>query len=405
MALPSSEKDIEQALEKVVARLLPGILKDRNNTVRNGVVSSVNPSSGQVDMRMIGSGEVLPNLRYVSNGDFTVGAKGLVLSSDPNVKSANFAIIFTNGGVVGRPLSLSGNIMQNGQISVSVTSNNLSVSLRGENGAVLSESNKLGVTVAGAHRTIGADKTLALAAGTSWFGSGASELAANLVQYFVYIVWNTTPTFSRADLIVSRIPWATTYGDFSSTSTNERYGAFTGSDTPQSTNKVVLVGRFDATLSAAASHNWSISGTGNVINTPIFQTDTLVWTPTISVSGGTAPTYTAVFVNKYQIIGKMFFYNFFWQNVTGGTAGSGTNGIIFTVPMAVGGGLSQGSTIGTGYSFEGSAGTQRGVFTRLFTSSNAVSIDYAAGTLTVIAGNDQSDAIRIISINGQYAIA
>lgn len=402
MAPPNSEKDLEQSVKKLITKLLPDILKNGNNTVRNGIVSSVSASGGQIDMRMIGSAETLSGLPFIAMGEVMVGSRGLVLSSDPTVKSANYALIFSNTAVNSADTSLSGNVMENGQIVVSVVSSDLIVSLRGQNGSILSAGNELSVGIGGTRRSLSSSKTITLPDGVNYFNSGSAELATQIVQYFTYIVWNTTPTFARGEFIISRIPYATTYADFSSTNTNEKYGAYSGNDEPQATDKVVLVGRFDATLSAGAGYTWSVSGSGNVFNTPIYHTDTLTWVPTISVSGGTAPTYTAVFVNRYWISGKMLFYNFFWQNVTGGTAGSGTNSILLTTPMDIGV-LTQGATIGTGYAYEDS-GTQRGVFTRKFTSANTVSIDYAAGTITVIAGNDQSSVARIISINGQFPL-
>lgn len=94
MVQPSSEKELEQSMERLIAKLLPNILKDKNNTVRNGIISSVNTSANIVDVRMIGAGEVLTSIPYIATEEVLIGSRCLVLSSDPTLKSASYALVF-----------------------------------------------------------------------------------------------------------------------------------------------------------------------------------------------------------------------------------------------------------------------------------------------------------------------
>lgn len=57
------------------------------------------------------------------------------------------------------------------------------------------------------------------------------------------------------------------------------------------------------------------------------------YTPTITVSGGTAPTYTERFVSRYLKIGNLVVVYGAWENSAGGTAGSGTGIMKITLPF------------------------------------------------------------------------
>lgn len=61
-----------------------------------------------------------------------------------------------------------------------------------------------------------------------------------------------------------------------------------------------------------------------------------VWTafvPTITVSAGTAPTYTQNATGKYRQIGKLVTLQFAFTNIAGGTAGAGAGILRFSLPV------------------------------------------------------------------------
>jgi hypothetical protein len=119
-------------------------------------------------------------------------------------------------------------------------------------------------------------------------------LATNEVDYFVYIGYNAT---DGVTIGFARIPYARTYGDFSATTTNERYAAISTITTAASSDEYEVVGRFNAILSATASFNWSIPGTSIVVCRPVYETRWLTFTPTwtnLTIGNGTV-------VGKYKI--------------------------------------------------------------------------------------------------------
>lgn len=177
-------------------------------------------------------------------------------------------------------------IVKNGKINVAVASNNLTVSMKTIAGNNAGTTEPIFCTIGGTEREISAALSATRNAGTNWFNIGAAEFGGLAQNLFVYLCWVSGS--STVAIGFSRIPYATTYADFSSTTTNEKYGYF--STTPASSDAVVNIGRFTATLSVAAAYNWSISGTGSVINGTIYETDWLQWKPTftnLTVGSGT----------------------------------------------------------------------------------------------------------------------
>jgi hypothetical protein len=195
----------------------------------------------------------------------------------------------------------------NGKFVVSVTSNNITLALKTLAGSDPSSVDPVKIIIDGVQRTITSALSVTKNAGTNWFNSGSTELATKLVNYFIYIGYNAT---DGVVIGFSRIPYALSYSEFSTTSTNEKYAAISTITNATSTDTYINHGRFSATLSASASYNWSISGSGNVINRPIEKTNWLDWNSVITYSGGTTdPTSNTISVAKYRIDGRGFYCN------------------------------------------------------------------------------------------------
>jgi hypothetical protein len=176
----------------------------------------------------------------------------------------------------------------NGKIVTSVASNNLTVAIKGLDGNDPSATNKVYVRIGNTVRTITAALSVTLNAGTNYFNAGGAVVATQEVDYFAYLGWKAAS--SAVILGVSRIGFGRVYSDFSGTSTNEKYLAT--SSTPASTDEVENIGRFNATLSASASFNWSIPATSIIVNRPIFKTRHLTYNPnwngySVAPTGGT----------------------------------------------------------------------------------------------------------------------
>lgn len=306
--------------------------------------------------------------------------------------------LFT-GNVIAKLLGSQG-FMINGKVSVTVASNNLTVAIKTLAGTDPGAADPVYVRIGDTVRSITAALSITKNAGTNWCNSGSSELAAKAVDYSVYLGYNAT---DGVVIGFSRFPGANQYGDFSATTTNEKYCAISTITTAASTDYYEVIGRFEATLSAGAGYTWSVPTytAANLIQRPIYETRWLDWTPVGSVSGGTAPTYTLIDVNKYRIVNNTIYWKCDRANAAGGTAGSGTNRLVFTLPFNHADFTIDRSTVGGGFGTE-SAGTSASLFS--FQDTDAKSMCFLTAAGASWAGNDQSSTDRRFSGQGFYRI-
>lgn len=221
--------------------------------------------------------------------------------------------------------------MINGKITTAVSSNNLTVSLVGLNGSVPSATNPVYVNIGGTIYSITSSLSVTSNAGTNWFNSGAAENATQDIDYFVYLGHNATDGIT---LGIARIPYARVYGDFSATSTNDKYAAISTVTHAASTDPYELIGRCNLTLSASSSFNWSIPATSIIINRPIFTTRWLIWQPSYSASS--AMTWGSVATNKavYKVNDQELK---FILDCAGTVAGTSSSQLIFSLPLSMNG--------------------------------------------------------------------
>lgn len=212
--------------------------------------------------------------------------------------------------------------LDNYKIVPSVASNNLSLDIQRYDGTAVSSSAPLKFRVGGSVYILTSSPSFTKNAGTNWANAGAAETAAQDIDWFVYAI-GETGAGAGLKFGYSRIPYAQTMNDFSSTSTNEKYiaGNYTNFNT---SDAVVNIGRFRATLGASASYNWSIPN-ALVINYPIFETDFLTYAPTLA--GFSANPTTTLYQYKVQwkeVIARL-------RQGTNGT--SNATNFTFTVPF------------------------------------------------------------------------
>src|SRR6185436_10289424 len=109
--------------------------------------------------------------------------------------------------------------MVNGKLSVTVASNNITVAIKTKSGGNPSTTDPVSVWINGSYRRITAALSVTKNAGTNWFASGSAELATKEIDYFAYLIWNTTPATDIMDIGFARIPFGRVYSDFSGTTT------------------------------------------------------------------------------------------------------------------------------------------------------------------------------------------
>ena len=194
-------------------------------------------------------------------------------------------------GIVGlnkMPINAPEGFLINGKIVPSVANNDLTVALKGLDGNDPSASNPVYCRIGDTVHTITAALSVTKADGTNWFNAGSAELATKEIDYFVYLGYNAT---DGVVIGFARIPYATAYSQFSTTTTEERYCAISTITNAASGDVYTVIGRFAATLSAGAGYTWTVPTftSINLIQRPIFQTRSLSWNAPITWNG-TAPT-------------------------------------------------------------------------------------------------------------------
>jgi hypothetical protein len=201
------------------------------------------------------------------------------------------------------PLYAPQGFLINGKIVPSVTSNNLTVAIKTLAGTDPSVSDPVYVRIGDTVRTITSAISVTKNAGTNWFNAGSSELATKEIDYFVYLGYNAT---DGVVIGFSRYPGANQYGDFSATTTNEKYCAISTITNAASTDYYEVIGRFAATLSAGAGYTWSVPTftANNLIQRPIYETRELSIYP--QPSGWTLGNGTSD--GRYKIIGNKLWY-------------------------------------------------------------------------------------------------
>lgn len=223
-------------------------------------------------------------------------------------------------------------LMYNGKISVTVASNNLTLAVKTLAGNDPSASEPVYVYIGGAWRTITSALSVTAAAGTSWCNAGSAELATKEIDYFAYLGYNAT------DGVVvgfSRIPYATVYSDFNTTSTNEKYCRISTITNAAAGDEYVVIGRFAATLSAGAGYTWTAPSftAANLIQRPIYETRKLTASSVVTYAGGTTNPTSNTQTISYYISGRLLFVSLISTLVRG--TGDRPN-TIFTAPFNVG---------------------------------------------------------------------
>lgn len=222
---------------------------------------------------------------------------------------------FLNGNYIHGLASGPDSFLMNGLFVPSVASNNLTVGIYADNGAAPSTNGPVFIKFGGieSFKSVTSALSLTLNAGTNWFNSGSAELAGQEVDYFVYLIYTlTTPILG-----ISRIPNGRIFSDFSGTSTNEKYMAVTSA--PDAAAPVALIGRFNMKLGASATYYWAEPTAYAIIYRPIYETRSLIWTPTLAGFTGT-PTVTAT----YQIRGGLVYYTLHISGTSNGTTFTAT---------------------------------------------------------------------------------
>ena len=82
-----TDQDIIDRLQKLVEKSLPDIIRNGNNSIRDGIVASLDSSTRTCSITILGTGENLSNIKYISNvSSPQVGMYCQLISSDPKLR-------------------------------------------------------------------------------------------------------------------------------------------------------------------------------------------------------------------------------------------------------------------------------------------------------------------------------
>lgn len=219
-------------------------------------------------------------------------------------------------------------VMVNGQIMADdppFHSNNLTVYIKTLAGNDPSPSDPVLVRIGNTIHTISSALSVTKNAGTAWMNLSSTCLASMLTGLFVYLGYNAT---DGVILGFSRIPWAKSYGDFSTTNTNEGYGAFSNISHAAGTDPYELVGRFTSRMTSG--NNWI--GVSDIINRPIYETEWSGYDPTPTCTGSMTITSPVVTYARYIMHMKKIEFHI---RATGTLAGTASYGIYVPLPFNV----------------------------------------------------------------------
>jgi|GEM_PF-5964474 len=210
-------------------------------------------------------------------------------------------------------------VLLNGLISATVSGGTLTVSVKGKNGSDPSSTNPIICIIGGVIRKITAPLSSSLASGTNWFGSGGTMLAAIERDYFTYLGYNAT---NGITLGFSPMSYIRQYSHFSTTSTNQAYGAVSTTTNALATDSYNVIGRFAATLSGTPNFVWSVPTftPNNLIQRPIYDSRCFDWVATVAFpSAGVAPSTLDSHVYKYKISYNYLAFSFLTSYTNAGT--------------------------------------------------------------------------------------
>lgn len=272
----------------------------------------------------------LAGAAWLKDEDNMVSDSAVTVPSQQSVKAYVDRELYTTLNI--HPLYAPQGFLINGKISVTDAAG-ITVAIKTLAGTDPSATDPVYCRIGDTIRTISAALSVSKADGTNWCNSGSAALATKEVDYFAYLGYNAT---DGVVIGFSRFPGATKYGDFSATTTNDKYCAISTITNATATDYYEVVGRFAATLSAGAGYTWSVPTytAANLIQRPIYETRWLTWTPTHSASG--SMTYTSVTVTQadYKLINDSCTLIEVNTGTLGGVAGVA---IFSTTPITISG--------------------------------------------------------------------
>lgn len=288
--------------------------------------------------------------------------------------------------------------------------NTITLTLASDLSATFAGSVSISSTTASTSTTTGA---LVVAGG---IGSGGRISSVNLTVASTSDVASFTASTAGRAVIVQYANADTNYnfnsnGMMSLKNTNNTDGNFACIDTFDSSNNVSS--RIAFINTSHTTHESKIAfvtrgSAGGIVNPMILNGDASVyiggdlyttawttWTPTFSVSGGTAPSFSSN-KSRYKKIGKTVIVELQLENSSGGTAGSGASAMTMNLPVAAS--SSYGNLV-TGFYFICNNAVSPWTYTGYVNMQDSTTVNFAKQIGSVVTGADMN------GVNLRYIVA
>jgi hypothetical protein len=288
--------------------------------------ANANTGASTLNVDSLGATEIKKNHdQALAAGDIEAGQLVTVIYDGTNFQMQSQVATTAGASFSQSDIKPPQGYLLNGKLSITVASNNITVAVKTLAGSDPSAGSPVHVRIGDTVRSITAALSVTKNAGTNWFNAGSAELATKEIDYFAYLGYNAT---DGVVLGFARIPWATQYSSFSTTTTDEKYCAISTITTAAGTDYYELIGRFAATLSAGAGYTWSVPTftAENLIQRPIYETRVL--TSVSVLTGFSSSTYTGLY---YQLKNRFMSICPSSGEGIGGT--SNATNFIFSLPM------------------------------------------------------------------------
>lgn len=207
-------------------------------------------------------------------------------------------------------------------LTQSIASSNLTVALKHLDGTDPSADRPLYVKVG--NSVIGITAALSATINASYgdvFLWDAGKIQANDAQLFVYIINNNgTPQLglSPSPMLTTV---ATNYRDAGGQTGSAKHTNIIMSGTRNATNSCDVIGRVN--VNQLDNNNWQSPTTSLIVNRPIYHTDQMTWTPSLSAPGGTLTFSSTTFLAaKYSIDKNTLRADLYFTTTAGGTSGT-----------------------------------------------------------------------------------
>ncbi len=90
----TNEVEVKRVIKSMLESLLPDILRQSNNSIREATVVSADAGARTISVTVANTGSVISGVKYIASATPKTNDACLLLSADPNFKGRVYALVF-----------------------------------------------------------------------------------------------------------------------------------------------------------------------------------------------------------------------------------------------------------------------------------------------------------------------